>query len=311
VTGDPRGGAGADHDDRITLNGLRVKGFHGVFDHERRDGQDFVVDVTLHLDTSAAAGSDDLHDTVDYGGLALALATLIRGEPVDLLERLAQRLARRCLADPRVTRAEVSVHKPAAPIPETFHDVAVTISRRWRDLPAAQAVLGLGANLGERAAALAAAVTALESHPEIEVLAVSPVVETAPVLVAGMPAQPDYLNAVVRVATTLRPHHLLRACQEIEAEQLRTRETRWAARTLDVDLIAYDITDGTGMPWHDDVLELPHPRAAQRAFVLWPWSQLDPAARLPAGAVAELAARAPDAAGVRPRPGVRLPGADR
>ncbi|MGI8760986.1 MAG: dihydroneopterin aldolase [Jatrophihabitantaceae bacterium] len=116
--------------DQIALRGLRVRGHHGVLDAERRDGQDFVVDAVLELDTRAAALSDALPDTVDYGALAHALAGVVAGEPVNLLETLAQRLADVCLADARVRAATVSVHKPRAPIPLAFEDVAVTIRRQ-------------------------------------------------------------------------------------------------------------------------------------------------------------------------------------
>jgi dihydroneopterin aldolase len=120
--------------DRISLTGLTVRGNHGVFDFERRDGQDFVVDVLLELDTAAAARSDALEDTVHYGVLAENLAAVISGEPVNLLETLAALLAEVCLADERVDAATVTVHKPQAPIPLTFSDVAVTI-RRTRSAP--------------------------------------------------------------------------------------------------------------------------------------------------------------------------------
>ncbi len=115
--------------DRIELTGLRVRGHHGVFDFERRDGQDFVVDVVLELDLTPAAASDDVTDTVHYGELAEALAAIIAGEPVNLIETLAQRLADVCLADARVRAATVTVHKPQAPITLQFSDVAVTIRR--------------------------------------------------------------------------------------------------------------------------------------------------------------------------------------
>jgi dihydroneopterin aldolase len=115
--------------DHIVLTGLTVHGNHGVFDFERRDGQDFVVDVDLELDTTPAAASDDVADTVHYGDLADALAKVVGGEAVNLLETLAQRLADVCLADGRVTAATVTVHKPQAPIPLQFSDVAVTIRR--------------------------------------------------------------------------------------------------------------------------------------------------------------------------------------
>ena len=115
--------------DRIAVTGLRVRGFHGVLPAERRDGQDFVVDAVLSLDVRAAAAADDLAETVDYGALAGRLAAVVAGEPVDLLETLASRLADVCLADPRVRSAEVTVHKPHAPIAVPFADVAVTVVR--------------------------------------------------------------------------------------------------------------------------------------------------------------------------------------
>ena len=115
--------------DTIRLTGLRVRGFHGVLPAERRDGQDFVVDAVLHLDLHAAGLSDDVADTVHYGHLAQRLAEVVAGEPVDLIETLAERLAQVCLADPRVLRTEVTVHKPSAPIPLAFDDVSVTVVR--------------------------------------------------------------------------------------------------------------------------------------------------------------------------------------
>jgi dihydroneopterin aldolase len=121
--------------DRIALTGLRVRGFHGVYPEERRDGQDFLVDVILELDLSAAARSDDVADTVHYGELADALAAVIAGPPVDLLETLATALAQVCLSDPRVEAVEVTVHKPQAPIAHSFSDVSVTLRRVAPTLP--------------------------------------------------------------------------------------------------------------------------------------------------------------------------------
>ncbi|GGK11953.1 7,8-dihydroneopterin aldolase [Pilimelia terevasa] len=121
--------------DRITLRGLTVRGHHGVFAHERAAGQDFVVDAELEVDLAAAGRSDDLADTVDYGALATGLAGIVGGAPVDLIETLAARLVVACLADPRVAAATVTVHKPAAPIPLSFADVAVTVRRTRADLP--------------------------------------------------------------------------------------------------------------------------------------------------------------------------------
>jgi dihydroneopterin aldolase len=118
--------------DQVSLVGISAYGRHGVFEHERRDGQQFHVDAVLHLDTRPAAATDDLAETVDYGALAVGLADVIRGEPVNLVETLAARLAAICLADPRVSAADVTVHKPHAPVTERFDDVRLTI-RRYRD----------------------------------------------------------------------------------------------------------------------------------------------------------------------------------
>jgi dihydroneopterin aldolase len=113
----------------IELRGLKVRGHHGVFDFERRNGQDFVIDVVLELDLGPAAASDDVTDTVHYGELAERLAAVVAGEPVNLIETLAARLADVCLADARVQVSTVTVHKPQAPIPHEFADVAVVVRR--------------------------------------------------------------------------------------------------------------------------------------------------------------------------------------
>lgn len=116
--------------DRIELRGLRVRGRHGVFDHEKRDGQEFVVDLVVHADLSAAAASDDLADTLDYGALAQRVAAVVDGPPHDLIESVAGAVADAVLAaDERVREVEVTLHKPSAPIPLTFDDVAVVLRR--------------------------------------------------------------------------------------------------------------------------------------------------------------------------------------
>jgi dihydroneopterin aldolase len=129
--------------DRVTLTGLTAWGHHGVYDFERQQGQEFLVDVVLEVDLAAAAASDDVADTVHYGELADRCVAIVAGEPVNLIETLAQRLVDACLADRRVTAAEVTVHKPGAPINHPFTDVSVTL-RRARDGSARAAAGGAG-----------------------------------------------------------------------------------------------------------------------------------------------------------------------
>ncbi|HEY0559312.1 MAG TPA: dihydroneopterin aldolase [Frankiaceae bacterium] len=270
--------------DRIRLAGLRVRGTHGVYEHERRDGQDFVVDVTLELDLRRAATSDDVADTVHYGELAQALAAVVAGPPVDLLETLATRLAAVCLADARVRAAEVTVHKPQAPIPLDFADVAVTLRRGRR------VVLALGSNVGDRLGHLRAALEGM-APLGIEPRAVSPVVET-PFL--GGEGAGDVLNAVVVAESALDGPALLAACRRLEADRDRQRAVRWGDRTLDVDVVAVGPLGGE-LASADPLLTLPHPAAQDRWFVVAPWAAVEPAATLPVDGrpvpVVDLAAR--------------------
>lgn len=155
----------------------------------------------------------------------------------------------------------------------------------------ASCILALGANLGERAGTLEAAVAELGATEGVEVVGVSPTAVTKPV--GGPAGQPDFLNLVLRINTTLEPLDLLAACQGIELAHHRKREVRWGPRTLDIDVITYgDKRSG------DPVLILPHPRAAERGFVLLPWSWMEPEAMLSGQSVAALAAAAADTHGI-------------
>lgn len=162
--------------------------------------------------------------------------------------------------------------------------------------PARRAVIAIGSNLGDRLALLQAAVDELGAAAHI--VAVSPVVETDPV---GGPRQGEFLNAVVVLETSFTAHELLELAHRVEDQHGRVRTRRWGPRTLDVDVIA------VGQDRVDEPeLTVPHPRAAERAFVLVPWSLADPAAVLPgAGRVTELLPGV-DISGVRPRPDLVL-----
>nr|WP_114597756.1 2-amino-4-hydroxy-6-hydroxymethyldihydropteridine diphosphokinase [Renibacterium salmoninarum] len=152
-------------------------------------------------------------------------------------------------------------------------------------------VLALGSNLGERLETLAEGVADVVEHPLVRLVDVSPVVQTQPV--GGPAEQPLYLNMVMEIETELSPTELLAHCQAVEAQHHRERIVRWGPRTLDVDIITYN-----DLQQDDPELTLPHPRAAERAFVLVPWLLMNPQATLAGRTVRELAAAADDLHGV-------------
>jgi dihydroneopterin aldolase/2-amino-4-hydroxy-6-hydroxymethyldihydropteridine diphosphokinase len=381
--------------DIIRLRGITARGRHGVLPEERVDGQVFIADLSLHLDAGPAAIADSVTRTVNYAEVARVTTEILSGEPVDLIETLASRVAQAVLELDLVRVADVTIHKPNAPIGVPCEDVSVTVRRSLQEtdytfvapdsamfeavgeaerradldeeerreplsvsgslmpppvsdalgrpvearsaaalLPSHQvsedeavrsarpgkhssgrrrrhdadavaavdltpeepvdAIVALGANLGEALSTLRSALDDLRDEPGIEVAAVSPLARTAPV---GRPDQPDFFNAVAHIRTTLSPRTLLHTLQGIEEKHGRQRTGRWAPRTLDLDLIAYDT-----LLADEDELTIPHPRAHERAFVLVPWSLMSPKAFLPGlggGPVATLAESAPDKGCIR------------
>lgn len=287
--------------DRILITGVEATGRHGVLPQEKIQPQRFVVDLVLGVDLHWAGKSDDLRDTVSYADVAASVVGIIEGGTVDLIETLAARLADAALEHDAVEYVEVTVHKPQAPVGVPFSDVGVSI-RRERARPV---VIALGANLGDARATLAEAVRDLADLDGLRVGAVSELFETDPV--GGPPGQPVYLNAVALGVSRLHPRSLLRSLHEIEAGHRRERTIRWGARTLDLDLIQVgDPARDTDLILEDAVIQLPHPRARERSFVLHPWHEVDSAATLRVdGAVVpvvDLLAEAGGDTGMRPGP---------
>ncbi|WP_061962949.1 2-amino-4-hydroxy-6-hydroxymethyldihydropteridine diphosphokinase [Demequina aurantiaca] len=291
--------------DQIMVEGIRVTGYHGVLATERETGQVFMADVVAHVSTRAAAGNDILAYTVNYSDIADRVAEVLAGDPADLLETVAASVARVVLEMEGVQCVDVAIHKPQAPLHVEFRDVVLRIRRDLRngDLyadrrigssanipndplgvplladPADQqpesatvAYLALGGNVGDVEPTLRAAVNDLNRIADIDVVGTSPLVRTDPV---GGPEQPDFLNAVIEVSTTLSPRGLLAACQGIEMVHGRERGVANGPRTLDIDVISY----GDEFFEADD-LTVPHPRAHERGFVLIPWAYLAPDATL-------------------------------
>ncbi len=238
--------------------------------------QPFLVDLDVGFDLEAAAANDDLAATASYATLAQLATDILAGPPVHLIETLAGQVADAVLCDARVEFVQVTVHKPAAPMDPVIRDASVTLRReRCRD-----GVVALGANLGERARTLATALADLDAMDGVRVRAVSNLVESDPV----GPPQPDYLNAVALISTRRHPQSVLRELHAVEARHKRRRGLGVepnGPRTLDLDLIQVgDPAVGTDVSGRYGALELPHPRAHCRGFVLAPWYEVDPQATL-------------------------------
>ena len=353
--------------DVIRLNGLQLSAVIGVLDHEQVTEQPLSIDAELRLDLSRAGRSDALADTVSYAAVADLIERIVSAERFALIEALAEALTTAILrSDPRIEAAAVTVHKPRAPLTQTFDDVSVTIHRtraeipespalnrpwprvsgvyegelvedtagfasadsargpeesytvttpagrldhydrtslaelgheaavtdhfRDPDLPAAfpvRSVLALGSNLGDSSATLASTVQALEEAEDVVVINVSPLARTKPV--GGPEDQRDFLNQVVEIETRLSPHQLLDLAHRIEDQHNRIREERHGPRTLDVDIVTF-----ASAAIDSPRLQVPHPSASERAFVLLPWSWMDPVALLEGRPVRELAREAED-----------------
>lgn len=274
--------------DQIHITALRAVTIVGALPHERQIPQPLQIDLILDIDLSDAGVSDDLGDTVHYGEVADRVVAAVQENRDVLLERLAARVVGVVLDFERVQRVDVLLTKLRPPIAVDAATTAVRLSRT-RSVEAAavrrshSAWIALGSNLGDRNGFLRAGVLGLGN-----VMAMSQVYETDPI--GGPEDQGAYLNMVVEIATTLDPFGLLRQCQRIEAESMRERVVRWGPRTLDIDIVMYD-----DIVVHSDDLTVPHPRYAERRFVLTPLAEIAPD-RCPAGWDATL-----EPAGVYPR----------
>jgi len=255
--------------DQIEISAIRTVAIVGALPHEREIPQPLQIDLTLDVDLGDAGQSDDLDDTVHYGGVADQVVAVVSESKDVLLERLAARVADEVLTFDRVEAVTVTLTKLRPPIAVDAASTAVRISRTRSTAAVARqsshrAFIALGSNLGDRRAFLRMGVAGLD-----RVVAVSQVYETDPV--GGPDDQGAYLNMVVEIETPLDPFALLRRCQRIEGEAMRQRVVHWGPRTLDVDIIMYD--DAT-IETAD--LVVPHPHFAERRFVLTPLAEIAP-----------------------------------
>ncbi len=255
--------------DQIMIEGMTFRTLIGVLEHEKVHPQPVVVDLSMFVMPVQASRTDRLEQSISYAAAYERISQIIETEHFNLVERLAGCIAEQLLLDHETLMAlTVTVKKPKAPLPGPFNHAGVTLTRSRGDFGlSTQVDLSLGSNLGDRLDTLRQAVRLLAGHPEIELVASSSVYETTPV---GLVDQPDFLNLVARIRTTLDPFRLLAVCQEIESGFGRQRLIRWGPRTLDIDLLTYG-----HLITHSARLTLPHPRMQERAFVQVPLHELE------------------------------------
>lgn len=251
--------------DTIKIEGLKCFAYHGVYPEESAKGQDFILDIYLYLDLSESGKTDNLELTVNYGELCEFVKKYVCENRFNLLETVVQNLSRLTLLryDKLLRGVKICMWKPNAPISVEFKNVGVEIKRYWHD-----AFVGVGSNIGDREKYLKNGLQLLNLNDDVVVKKVSTFIETEPY---GGIEMDTFLNGVARIKTLLKPHELLKVCNDIESKFGRKRLVRWGPRTLDMDILFYD-----NMILDDEFLTIPHIDIKNRNFVLKPITEIAP-----------------------------------
>lgn len=250
--------------EQIIIQGLQVFGYHGVYQQEQENGQFFHVDLICDVLMGAAAKSDDLDKTVNYGILCYFIRDYFQKHRFQLIETVANELIQELFfAFPDIRGMKLTIQKPNAPIQMDFDTVGVTIAKKWHKV-----AVSLGSNMGDKKEHLIQGVAGIKSIPQIKNLKESNIYTTKPY---GYIQQEDFLNMAVVFETFLSPKELLEQLQIIEQAHHRTREIHWGPRTLDLDILLYD-----DLIYDSDELIIPHIDMCNRLFVLKPLDEIAP-----------------------------------
>lgn len=250
--------------DFIEIKGLKIYGYHGVLEEEKKNGQPFLIDAKLFFDVSRVGMLDELDNTIDYSKVCETIKAVFLEKKYDLIETAAEAVARAVLINyEKVEEVNIILHKPEAPIPMEFMDVSVNITRKWN-----QVYLGVGSNMGDKKKYIEEAIDSLGKYDEIKNVRSSTLIITKPY---GGVEQDDFLNGAVELKTLFNPYELLEVLHDLEKNAQRKREIHWGPRTLDLDILFYeDIVMST------DELNIPHIDMENRLFVLEPLNELAP-----------------------------------
>ena len=255
---------GNSKNDHILIKDLEIFCHHGLHHEEKVLGQKFIVNITLYVSTRRAGVSDAMNDSVSYGDVCRLVKKEMTRQKVNLLECVAERLARVLLMEfETVNRVIIEVKKPWAPVLMHMDCAAVCIERGWHNV-----YIGVGSNLGDRQAYLALARDRVKEMEDCRNFRSSDYLETEPY---GYEDQGTFLNAVFAFETLLTPDEVFSRLMEIEQEAGRERKIHWGPRTLDLDMLLYD-----DMITTEEHLVIPHPDMHRRSFVLDPLCQLNP-----------------------------------
>ena len=256
-------------EDEIHIDRLEGFAHHGVYPEETRNGQIFYVNAVLYTDMDRACISDELEDTVDYGGVCHFITGWMQDNTCKLLEAAAGRLSEALLLKYGMLSAvRLEIVKPFAPVRLPFEEISVRVYRSRH-----KAYIAIGSNMGDREGYLAGAVEAMKAHPLMELKKVSRWILTEPY---GGVEQDDFLNGAAEIETLMSPRQLLEALHEMENAAGRERNVRWGPRTLDLDILFYD-----KVLLESEKLVIPHPDLENRRFVLEPMAEIAPAFRHP------------------------------
>lgn len=255
--------------DEIIIKDLEVFGNHGVLEEENTLGQKFLISATLFTSTRRAGEEDELLDTIHYGEVCHMIKEYVQETTFQLIEALAEHLARHMLIETQGLQAvTLEIKKPWAPIGLPLDYVSVKINRGWHT-----AYISLGSNMGDRNMYLEDAVATLELDTCCQVTQVTDWVETEPY---GMVDQDNFLNGCMELRTIYTPEKLLDVLHEIENAAGRDQKIHWGPRTLDLDILLYD-----DLVLDTKELMIPHVDMHNRAFVLGPMTQIAPWRRHP------------------------------
>lgn len=250
--------------DKIYIKDLQIFANHGVLKEEKKLGQKFIISLELKLNLKKASVGDDLNETVNYAKLCAEVEKIFKKESFDLIETAAEKIAEYILLNyEKVEGVKVLLKKPWAPIGMNLEYASVEIERKWHT-----AYIGLGSNMGDKSKNLQDAIDIIESNINNKAIKVSEFYDTKPV---GYLEQDDFINCALGLKTLFNPEELIDFLLKTELQLKRERIIRWGPRTIDLDLLLYDdvITS-------DEHVIIPHPRMAERLFVMKPLSEIAP-----------------------------------